>query len=110
VGFLAFALTVALGRASGAFVVAFLLLAFALGTALSVAAIGLEELTFRRYPHTSDLGKLMLTSVVEAVGYHQLSTWWRLRGLWAALRQRGGWGEMTRKGFATAPTADGGPG
>lgn len=110
VGFLAFALTVALGRASGAYVVAFLLLAFALGTALSVAAIGLEELTFRRYPRTSDLGKLMLTSVVEAVGYHQLSTWWRLRGLWAALRQRGGWGEMTRKGFATAPTADGGPG
>ena len=102
-GYLLFALMLVLGTASGDWTVAFLLLAFALGTALSLAAIGLEELTFRRYPRTGQVLGLMFTAVIEAVGYHQLSTWWRLQGLWAAVRQRGGWGEMTRKGFGTAP-------
>lgn len=102
-GYLTFGLALILGSANGDWVVAFALLAFALGAALSLTAIGLEELAFRRYPRTRHLVDLMIVAVIEAVGYHQISTWWRLRGLWAALRQRGGWGEMTRKGFGTAP-------
>ena len=102
-GYLVFVCALILGSADGDWIVAFALLAFALGAALSLIAIGLEELAFRRYPRTRQLVDLMVVAVIEAIGYHQLSTWWRLRGLWAALRQRGGWGEMTRKGFGTAP-------
>lgn len=103
-GYVTFVLALALGSLDSEWVAAFLLLAFALGTALSLAAIGLEELTFRRYPRLGQLFDLMGVAVIESVGYHQLSTWWRLQGLWAALRRRGSWGEMTRKGFGTAPT------
>jgi cellulose synthase/poly-beta-1,6-N-acetylglucosamine synthase-like glycosyltransferase len=113
-GYLTFVLTLVLGAASGQFVTAFLLLAFALGTALSLLAIGLEEVSFRRYPHTWQVARLMGVAILEAVGYHQLHTWWRLRGLWAAFRGTGGWGEMTRKGFggggsAATPTSSGAP-
>lgn len=104
-GYAAFVITVLLGRVDRTFVVAFLLLAFALGMSLSLAAISLEELTFRRYPRTRQLFALMLASVIEGVGYHQLHTWWRFKGLVAAARRRRGWGEMTRKGFGTAPAA-----
>ncbi len=71
----------------------------ALGATLSLTAIGLEELAFRRYPRTRQLVDLMVVAVIEAVGYHHLSTWWRLRGLWAALRRTlsvAVWGWNTR--------------
>lgn len=103
-GYAAFVVTVLLGRVDRTFVAAFLLLAFALGMSLSLAAISLEELTFRRYSRARQLLTLMLVSLVEGVGYHQLHTWWRFKGLVAAVRRRRGWGEMTRKGFDTAPT------
>jgi cellulose synthase/poly-beta-1,6-N-acetylglucosamine synthase-like glycosyltransferase len=102
-GYAAFVATLIIGSASGTYVSAFLLLALALGTALSLLAIGLEEIAFRRYPHTWQVARLMWVAILQAVGYQQLHTWWRLRGLWAALRGTGGWGEMTRKGFGTAP-------
>ena len=47
---------------------------------------------------------LMLVSALEGVGYHQLHAGWRFKGLVAAVRRRG-WGEMTRKGFGTAPAS-----
>ncbi|HEV2290227.1 MAG TPA: glycosyltransferase [Gemmatimonadales bacterium] len=102
-GYAAFVVTILLGRADPRFVAAFLLLAFALGISLSLAAISLEELAFRRYPRTRQMLGLMLVSVLEGIGYHQLHTWWRFKGLVAAVRRRRGWGEMTRKGFGTAP-------
>jgi cellulose synthase/poly-beta-1,6-N-acetylglucosamine synthase-like glycosyltransferase len=101
-GYGVFVAAVVTGRLDHRWAVAFLLLAFALGLALSLAAISLEELTFRRYPKLRHLFALMGVAVAEAVGYHQLSAWWRFRGLLAALRRKHGWGEMTRKGFATA--------
>jgi len=101
-GYVAFAITAALGRANGPYVVAFLLVAILLGITLSVAAVGLEELTFRRYPRQRDLLALFGLSVLEGFGYRQLSTLWRFRGLVSALRRKRGWGEMTRRGFATA--------
>ena len=104
-GYAAFVVTIAIGRADPRYVAAFLLLAFVLGMSLSLAALSLEELTFRRYPKTRQLLQLMLVSVLEGVGYHQLHTWWRFKGLVAAVRRRRGWGEMTRKGFGAAPAS-----
>ena len=99
-GYAAFILALVLGRANGPYVVAFLMVAVLLGIALSVAAVGLEELTFRRYPRMKDLLALFGLAVIEGFGYRQLSTFWRARGLLSALRGKKSWGEMTRKGFA----------
>ncbi len=98
-GYVAFVALVLLGRASGPFVVAFLMVAFGFGVALSVAAVGLEELSFRRYPRLRDVVQLFGLAVAENFGYRQLSTYWRVRGMFSVLRRKKGWGAMTRKGF-----------
>ncbi len=100
-GYVAFALTILLGLASLPYVFAFLALAIAFGIALSVAAIGLEELTFRRYHRTGDLARLFWLAVIENIGYRQLTSLWRIQGLWSVLRGKKGWGALQRKGFAT---------
>jgi len=100
-GYVAFITTIALGFGSPSYIGAFLALALALGIALSIAAIGLEELTFRRYRRTSDVARLFWLAIAENIGYRQLNSLWRIKGSWDSLRRTKGWGEMPRKGFAT---------
>ncbi|MDP2956596.1 MAG: glycosyltransferase family 2 protein, partial [Longimicrobiales bacterium] len=102
-GYLGFVLAVATGRASLPFILAFLALAFAFGMALSVAAVALEELTFRRYPRARDLAQLFWLAILENVGYRQLSTYWRLKGIVSKVRGATGWGAMERRGFKPKP-------
>jgi cellulose synthase/poly-beta-1,6-N-acetylglucosamine synthase-like glycosyltransferase len=98
-GYVSFGATVAAGRASPQFTIAFLSVAIVLGGVLSLAAVAMEELTFRRYPRRSDLFRLFFLALVENFGYRQLNAWWRLRGTLSAIRGDEGWGKMTRKGF-----------
>ena len=44
--------------------------------------------------------QLLWLAVIENFGYRQLSTFWRARGLWSALRGKAAWGKMDRKGFS----------
>jgi len=106
-GWLAFVLAIVLGNASLAYIAAFLVLTVFLGSALSVAAVALEELSFRRYRRFRDLLMLLRLALVESLGYRQLSTIWRLSGLWSAVRNDRSWGEMKRSGFQPAQS-DGG--
>jgi cellulose synthase/poly-beta-1,6-N-acetylglucosamine synthase-like glycosyltransferase len=101
VGYAAFTVTVILGLATTPYILAFLALAIVLGIALSVAAIGLEELTFRRYRRSSDLAHLFWLAVAENIGYRQLNSFWRIQGVVSALSGKEAWGELQRKGFAT---------
>ncbi len=101
-GYLTFVAALVLGRASTPYVLAFLAVAFALGISLSFAAVGLEELSFRRYPKMRDLTTLLVIAVVENVGYRQLSIWWRLRGMISKFRGASAWGAMERRGFSTS--------
>ena len=98
-GWVAFVLSVALGIASFGYVALFLALAVFLGSAFSIAAVMLEELSFRRYRRFSDLMRLLGIALIESFGYRQLSTIWRLQGLVSAVRRDGTWGEMERTGF-----------
>jgi cellulose synthase/poly-beta-1,6-N-acetylglucosamine synthase-like glycosyltransferase len=108
VGYLALALSIVLGVANPAFIVAFLVLAVFLGAALSVVAVGLEELNFHRYERRRDLATLLGLALIESFGYRQLTTVWRIRGLWSALRKKAGWGVIGRQGFSTTqPPSDG---
>jgi cellulose synthase/poly-beta-1,6-N-acetylglucosamine synthase-like glycosyltransferase len=107
VGYVAFVVTLLLGLASIPYVVAFLAVAVALGVALSIAAVGLEELTFRRYPRFRDLLALFWLAVAENFGFRQMSAFWRIRGMVSKLRGIRAWGVMERKGFDVAPGGKG---
>ncbi len=98
-GYIVFTAQVLLGWVSSTFVIAFLLVAFGLGIALSLAAVYLEELCFGYYTRFPDLLRLFALSVLENFGYRQLSSFWRLRGIVSALRGVKTWGKMTRRGF-----------
>lgn len=103
VGYVSFTATIIAGRVEWPIVIAFLAVAIVLGGVLSLAAVALEELSFRRYPRVSDLVKLFGLALIENFGYRQLSAWWRLKGTWSAIRGVESWGKMTRKGFGGDP-------
>jgi cellulose synthase/poly-beta-1,6-N-acetylglucosamine synthase-like glycosyltransferase len=94
-----------LGDLSGAFLVAFLVVAVLLGVVLSLAALALEEHSFRRHRDRRDIARLIGFSVVENVGYRQIVSFWRFLAFFDLVRGRGDWGEMRRKGFTTMPEA-----
>ena len=99
VGYLTFTTWLLLGAASIPFVVAFLAVSFAFGIALSIATVGLEEMVFPRYPRLRDLLILFWLAVAENIGYRQIITYWRVRGMVSKLRGVTGWGVMERRGF-----------
>jgi hypothetical protein len=93
------AVLLAINIAFALVVVLFLTLAVLLGSAFSIAAVALEELSFRRYHRFRDLMYLLGIALIESFGYRQLSAVWRLRGLVEAMRGDTAWGEMERTGF-----------
>jgi cellulose synthase/poly-beta-1,6-N-acetylglucosamine synthase-like glycosyltransferase len=94
-----------LGLFSALFLAVFLLVAFVFGILLSVAALALEEFSFRRYVRGREVARLLLLAVVENVGYRQLTDLWRLLAFVDIARRRRAWGEMGRRGLGA--TADG---
>lgn len=101
-GYVVFFVALAMGILSGPFALAFFLVAFVLGLVLSLSAVVLEELSFRRYEDSRDFAQLLLLPIVETFGYRQLTAWWRMRGLWSYLRSKEEWGIMERTGFNTS--------
>lgn len=91
-GYLSFIVTVILGEASMVYIFAFLMVAFVLGVALSVSAVGLDELSFRRYTKFSDLFRLFYFAILENFGYRQYLLFYRFRGIISALRRSKEWG------------------
>ncbi|MFY0543758.1 glycosyltransferase family 2 protein [Brevibacillus sp. H7] len=69
------------------------------GYLLSVSAILLEEMAFRRYPKMSDLAKLLGYSFLMFFGYYQLGVIWRFLGHIEFLRNNNSWGVMTRQSW-----------
>ena len=76
------------------------LLSVVYGTLISLAAVVLEEISYRRYKRVSDLLLLIGLGIVENFGFRQLTTWWRIKGTYDFMRGKGGWGAMTRTGFS----------
>jgi cellulose synthase/poly-beta-1,6-N-acetylglucosamine synthase-like glycosyltransferase len=102
-GYAAFLVTLLMGWASAPYIACFFMIAVGLGIFLSVIAVGLEELSFRRYPRGADLAWFVLLSLIENLGYRQLTAYWRIRGMVSFLRRKKGWGDMARRGFQVAP-------
>ncbi len=98
-GYVMLLLAIPFGLLDWRFAELFFLAAVVYGSLLSVAAVALEELSFRRYPKATDLVRLAAYGVLENFGYRQLATWWRVVGVFDYLRGKQGWGTMKRKGF-----------
>ena len=45
-------------------------------------AVLLDDIAFRRHTRVRDLALLILVSVVENLGYRQITVWWRVRAFW----------------------------
>ena len=88
-----------LGILNFEFLVLFFLLAVLCGVFLSVAAVLLEEISFRRYPGWLDLIKLVVYGVLENFGYRQILSLFKVKAFFDFVRRRRGWGDMKRRGF-----------
>jgi cellulose synthase/poly-beta-1,6-N-acetylglucosamine synthase-like glycosyltransferase len=110
VGLVAMVVGLWVGAINVPFALLFALVALGYSFLLTLASLALEEFSFHRYRRWSDLGWLILASLMENIGYRQLTAVWRLEGLWEQLRRQDYvWGAMTRIGFgadaASAPAA-----
>ncbi|MPQ97827.1 glycosyltransferase [Modestobacter sp. I12A-02628] len=77
--------------------------ALAVGTLLAVTVVAVEEFVFHRYRRGRELAALLAAGILENVGFRQVHSWFRLRGLAAALMRREPvWTAMPRTGFTTA--------
>jgi hypothetical protein len=91
-----------LGAVNVDFALLFVLVAWGYGMLLSIWAVVLEEVSFRRYRRFGDLLRLLIYATFENFGYRQRTVWWRLKAFWSVFRQKQAWGEMTRKGFESS--------
>lgn len=85
---------------------AFLLLSVVFGMALSLLALLMEEITFRRYTRVQDLLKMMLATILENLGYRQYLALVRTQGLFDWARGRKVWGRMERRGIEKVRSLD----
>jgi len=99
VGYTVVLLAFLLGILNVEFFVLFVAVAILYGVFLSISAVLLEEISFRRYPGWMDLAKLILFSILENFGYRQLLSLFKVKAFLDVLRRRRTWGQMDRTGF-----------
>jgi cellulose synthase/poly-beta-1,6-N-acetylglucosamine synthase-like glycosyltransferase len=92
----------AYGWLSADYVGAFIAVSFLFGILLSVAALALEEFSFRRHPSGREVARMLWYAVVENVGYRQINQFWQLQAFADLARGRRGWGRPARRGFGLA--------
>jgi hypothetical protein len=96
---LGFAIVIALvieNSVNWTYLVAFFLVAVLTGQSLSVTALLIEEIGFRRY-RAKDLARLTAWGLVEALWFRPALAWWRLKAtVLALLGRRPGWGVIPR--------------
>jgi len=98
-GYVTVVVALALGVVNVPFALVFFAIAVLSGVLLSLAALLLEDLAFRRFERWDDLLRLVAYAVAENFGYRQLMTGYRVQGFFAYLRGNKGWGEIRRVGF-----------
>jgi cellulose synthase/poly-beta-1,6-N-acetylglucosamine synthase-like glycosyltransferase len=84
----------------------FLTISIVYGIILSIGAILLEEYTFNKYKGLGDFIKLVFYGVLENFGYRQLTTLFRVFGIFGYGKYKSRWGKIKRRDFSvTAPPA-----
>src|SRR6266446_1786884 len=93
------------GMVNVSFALLFILVAWGYGMLLSIWAVVLEEVSFRKYRRFGDLFRLLLFAALENFGYRQCTVWWRLKAFASVAKRVHVWGDMTRKGFGKPSVA-----
>jgi len=93
------------GMVNVSFALLFILVAWGYGMLLSIWAVVLEEVSFRKYRRFGDLFRLLLFASLENFGYRQLTVWWRLKAFASVWKRVHVWGDMARKGFGKPSVA-----
>lgn len=101
-GIFTIALAAWLGVLSREFFLQFLLFGYLFATVISIGSVLQEELTYKRYNDWQDVVRLVTCCFLEHFPYRQLHMFWRLQGLWQYLRGDVGWGQINRRGLASA--------
>jgi hypothetical protein len=104
-GYVITAVGLIFGMVNGSFALLFVLVAWGYGMLLSIWAVVLEEVSFRKYRRFGDLFRLLLFASLENFGYRQLTVWWRLKAFASVWKRVHVWGDMTRKGFGKPSVA-----
>ena len=101
-GFLVVPLSYALGVLNLEVVEAFFAAAVLYAVLLSIVAVLLDDLAFRRYRGAGQLLSLASAAIVEAVALRPLCSWWRVSAFKHHFRRDLSWGHMERTGIAAA--------
>jgi len=106
-GYVILALLVVLGRVDVPFAWLYFGIFVLGGTIATMLGVALETIICPRFLRSRDFGGLMLYAFLENVGYRQLTAYWRLQGMWSAIRRKGRWGDMARRGHRSKPDDQG---
>ncbi|KJK13183.1 glycosyltransferase [Terrabacter sp. AAH1] len=99
-GILIVPLALLLGVVNVPFAILFLVLAYGYAVLVTLAAMVVDEWAFHKHDRWRAIWQTVAASVLENIGYRQLTVWWRLEGWWSSLRgKKHVWGVMTRTGF-----------
>jgi hypothetical protein len=101
VGLTTIGLAAIYGVLNDVFFLRLLIYGYAFATLISIGAVLLEEITFRRYNRTRDVVVLILYCFLEHFPYRQLHLIWRLQGIWQYLRGDFDWKPLKRVGFSS---------
>lgn len=72
------------------------------GYIFSMLSLSIEFYLNSHYNNKKDISKLIGVALIEPFIFHPFLIWSAIRGNIDMLRNKKGWGEMTRKGFSTA--------
>ncbi len=101
-GFLLLLIALYFGFVNAYFAGLFLSVAILYGILLSILSLLIEEISYHRYDKWKFLCQAVVASIFENFGFRQMHAYWRLEGVFQALRGTNrSWEAMPRKGFAT---------
>ncbi|WP_226389310.1 glycosyltransferase family 2 protein [Penaeicola halotolerans] len=89
-----------MGHLNFLFFVTLMILIYAFSVLFSLSAIFLEELAYNNYEEKGSIKKLIKTLLLEPFTTHPKVVMWGINGYIDYLKGKGGWGDMTRAGFA----------
>ena len=91
-----------LGVLTWATFIYFTILAYLIGTLISIGSVVMEELTYRRYQKLSEVARLLLLCMLEFFPFRQFLVFWRVVGMLELLVGKRAWGRQRRRGFVPA--------
>jgi cellulose synthase/poly-beta-1,6-N-acetylglucosamine synthase-like glycosyltransferase len=80
------------------FLLPFVVLSLAYAAFISIGAVTLEEITYRRYPSPRNLAILLLYALLENFGYRQVVLWFRFEGVCQFLLGHREWEKVAHRG------------